>query len=94
MSILQCTPCPAVLIAEIKDTAPELGSTNCVLYRDAFTDFRSDIVCHYGISGVEQLVTLREAPPRPEELGLNAETTHLLAISEIVELRSDQKNGL
>jgi hypothetical protein len=60
-----------VLIAQLTNSTGVLVSPNQVVYPDAFTGVKADLVFTYRKSGFEQDVILREQPPLPESLGLN-----------------------
>src|SRR6267142_4321584 len=72
----------SVLIAELKDSSGSILQPNQVIYSDAFTDLHADVRYTYRRSGLEQDVILREAPPAPEEFGLDSRTTRLQVLTE------------
>jgi hypothetical protein len=74
----------SVLIAEVKDCAGRVAG-NQVVYEDAFTDFPADVRYTYTRAGFEQDIILREQPPKPEEYGLNPETTRLQVLTEFLD---------
>ena len=61
-----------VLIAQLTNSVGILVSPNQVVYPDAFTGIKADLVYTYRKGGFEQDVVLRDQPPSPESLGLNA----------------------
>lgn len=71
-----------VLIAELKDSAGELLEPNKVIYPDAFTGFKADLVCTYHKNGFECDVVFREQPPAPESFGLNSQNCRLQLLTE------------
>jgi hypothetical protein len=76
-----------VLIAEIKDSVGELVGPNQLLYRDAFdgAGISADLLYTYRRAGFEQDVLLRQAPPGPEQFGLDPGTTRLEVYTEFIE---------
>lgn len=74
-----------VLISELKNSVGELVGSNQVVYPDAFTDFKADLVCTYRRGGFESDVVFREQPPGPEQYGLNPKTTQLQFLTEFFE---------
>ena len=62
----------SVLIAVATNSIGQLVGPNQVLYPDAFTGFKADLLYIYTKAGFEQDVILREQPPMPESLGLSA----------------------
>jgi hypothetical protein len=75
----------SVMIAEIKDSIGALFAPSRIVYSDAFTDFKVDVVYDYSIAGFEQTVVVRENPPSPSAYGLNPATTILEAWTEFLE---------
>jgi len=71
-----------VLIAQLKDSVGQLVSSNQVIYPDAFTDFKADLVCTYRRSGFESDVVFRDQPPGPDQYGLNPQTSRLQLLTE------------
>ena len=77
----------SVLIAELKDSFGQLlPSGNQVLYPDAFTDFeanavKADVLYQNKISGLEQLIVIRQQLPAPSEWGLSDDSTVLQVIT-------------
>jgi hypothetical protein len=70
------------VLAVARDAPGELLPPNRLVYRDAFTGLKADVVYIYRKSGLEQDVILRESPPDPEEFGLLAEATRLEVLTE------------
>ena len=62
----------SVLIAAATNSIGQLVGPNQVLYPDAFTGLKADLLYIYTKAGFEQDVILREQPPTPESLGLSA----------------------
>jgi hypothetical protein len=86
LSYLDTSSGQAVLIAETTNCVGQLlPSGNEVLYANAFTDFRADLLYTYTKAGFRQDVILREQPPGPELFGLNPQTTRLQVLTEFVE---------
>ncbi|HRT09334.1 MAG TPA: hypothetical protein P5038_11095 [Candidatus Paceibacterota bacterium] len=76
----------SVLLAEVKDSPGALlPSKEGVVFADSFTDFAVETVYVNRVGAVEQLVVLREAPPPPEEWGLDPASTLLQVITEFVD---------
>ena len=76
----------SVMIALLTNSVGQiLPSGNQVIYTNAFTDFKADLLCTYHLNGFECDVVLRQQPPRPEEFGLNAETARLQLLTEFFE---------
>ncbi|HEX3856070.1 MAG TPA: hypothetical protein VHY30_02100 [Verrucomicrobiae bacterium] len=71
-----------VLIAELTNSIGQVMGSNQVIYPDAFTDFKADLVYTYRKGGFEQDIVLREQPPTPESLGLNPDTARLQVLTE------------
>ena len=74
----------SVLLAELKDSNGVLEAPNQIVYPDAFTDLVADLVFIHRRSGIEQDVVLREAPPGPEEFGLDPAKTRLEVWTEFL----------
>jgi hypothetical protein len=73
----------SVMLAELKDAQGEILPTGRhALFRDAFTDFKADVLYEMSIAGLEQFVILRQKLPSPAELGLDPKTTMLQVITE------------
>jgi uncharacterized repeat protein (TIGR03803 family) len=73
-----------VLIAVLTNSIGQIINKNEVIYTNAFSGVDADLVYLYTRSGLEQDIVLREQPPTPTTLGLNAETTRLQAITEFL----------
>jgi hypothetical protein len=82
-----------VLIAQLKDSIGELVGSNQVVYPDAFTDFKADLVCTYRRSGFESDVIFREQPHGPEQYGLNPQTSQLQLLTEFFDTPEPIQNG-
>jgi len=73
------------LIAEVKDCQAALLAPNRVLFANALDGpFEADVVYANALSGFEQLILLKQAPPPPANYGLNNETTLLEVWTEIL----------
>ena len=84
-----------VLIAQIKHSIGELISSNQVMYPDAFTDFKADLLCTYRKSGFECDVIFREQPPTPETYGLDSTACTLQLFTEFFNTQDpEQIDGL
>lgn len=70
-----------VLIAQLTNSIGVLVSPNQVVYPNAFTGINADLVYTYREGGFEQDVILREQPPSPVSLGLDA-TAKLQLLTE------------
>jgi hypothetical protein len=75
----------SVLITETKDCVGEIISETQVRYRDAFTDFRANVIYTYARDRFEQDVVLLENPPSPSDYGLNPDTTRLEVLTEFLD---------
>lgn len=75
----------SVRISGLKDSEGAVHPPNKVVYQDAFADIRADLRYTYKLNGFEQDVILREQPPAPDDLGLNAETSQLVVLTEFVD---------
>lgn len=63
----------SVMIAQVKAAQGTLVATNQVLYEDCFDGgFQVDLRYTLTLAGLEQDVLIREAPPSPAEVGLQA----------------------
>ena len=71
-----------VLIAELKHSTGELVGSNQVIYPDAFTGIKADLLFTYTKAGFEQDIILREQPPVLESFGLNSADTRLQMLTE------------
>ena len=71
-----------VLMAELTNSVGYLVGSNQVLYPNAFTDFKADLLYTYTKAGFEQNIILREAPLTPESYGLNPATARLQVLTE------------
>ncbi len=71
-----------VMIAELTNSIGYLVGTHQVIYPNAFTGFKADLRYTYTKSGFEQDVILRQQPPTPESLGLNADTARIQVLTE------------
>jgi hypothetical protein len=71
-----------VLISDLKSSIGQLVGPNQVIYPDAFTDFKADLVCTYHKSGFECDLVFLEQPPSPVTYGLNPQTSRLKLLTE------------
>ena len=60
-----------VLIAALTNAVGYLAGSNQVIYPDAFTGVKGDLVMTYRKNGFESDVVLREQPPAPDQFGLS-----------------------
>ena len=73
-----------VIVAELKDSQGTING-NQVVWQDAFTDFKCDIVDTWTFAGFSQNIVLREAPPDPvATYGFNLNTTWLEIYTEFI----------
>jgi hypothetical protein len=72
----------SVLIAELTNSTGQVMDNNQVMYANAFTDFKADVLYTYTKAGFEQDIILREQPPSPASFGLNPDTTRLQVLTE------------
>jgi hypothetical protein len=73
-----------VWIAEVKNSQGVILRPNQVLYEDAMTGFKADVLFGYTRAGFDQSVILREKPPLPEAFGLNSASSVLQVWTEFV----------
>lgn len=73
-----------VWIAQITNCQGVILPPNQVLYRNAFTDFKADVLYSYTKSGFEQDIVLEERPPLPETFGLNSASSMLQVFTEFI----------
>ncbi len=71
-----------VLIAQLTNSVGELVGSNQVIYPDAFTGLKADLVYTYKIGGFEQDIILREQPPVPGVFNFNPQNTRLQFMTE------------
>ena len=69
-------------IAQLKHSIGWLTSSNQVVYRDAFTDFKADLVCTYRRGGFESDLVFREQPPTPDQYGLDNSSSTIELVTE------------
>ena len=81
----------SVFIATLKDALGYLTSSNQVTYRDAFTNFRADLVCTYRRGGFESDVVFRQQPPTPDQYGLDNASSTLQMITEFFNTQDPQE---
>ncbi len=72
LSYLNAETGESVLIGEIQDSIGELVPPNQIIYRNCFTDIRADVRYTFTRAGIAQDIILRQKPPPPAALGLNA----------------------
>ncbi len=76
----------SVLIAELKDSQGQLlPAKNKVIYPDAFTDVKADVLYTLTKAGLVQDIILREQPPSPKEWGLDPATTKIQVLTEFLD---------
>ncbi len=76
----------SVLIAELQDADGFLlPSKNKIIYQNAFTDVKADVLYTLTKAGLEQDIILREQPPSPSEWGLDPATTRLQVLTEFLD---------
>jgi hypothetical protein len=71
-----------VLIAELTNSVGVLVSSNQIVYPNAFTGFKADLVCTYRRGGFECDLVLREQPHPPEYYGLNSQNAKIELLTE------------
>ena len=71
-----------VLIGVLTNSIGQVVNTNQVIYTNAFAGLDADLLFTFRRSGFEQDVVLRQQPPTPGSLGLNAATTRLQVLTE------------
>ena len=69
-------------VAKLKHSVGWLISSNRVLYPDAFTGIKADLICTYRRSGFESDLVLRQQPPPPDAYGLDATSSTLQMFTE------------
>ena len=72
----------SVFIATLKSAQGYLTSSNQVTYRDAFTEFKADLVCTYRRGGFESDLVFRQQPPTPGDFGLDESFSTLSLVTE------------
>ena len=77
LAYYEVTTGKAVLIAQVQDSQGQLVARNQLLFTNALDHIAADVRYTYTISGFEQDIILREAPPNPEQFGLNPAVTRL-----------------
>lgn len=91
-----------VMIAELKASFGYLAGSNQVIYPDAFTGVKADLVCTYRKTGFECDLVFREQPPMPEQYGLSSAVSRLQLVTEFIDVpepdkttgRTSKKDGL
>jgi hypothetical protein len=71
-----------VMIGQLQDSTGTVIGSNQVLYSDAFSGSKADLLYTYTKAGLEQNVVLREQLPSPVNYGLNPESTRLQVLTE------------
>jgi hypothetical protein len=71
-----------VLIAVLTNSPGYLVGTNQVIYPNAFSGLRADLLYTYTRAGFEQNIVLEEQPPLPAFFGLNPQTSRLQVLTE------------
>ena len=72
----------SVWIAKLKHCTGYLVSSNKVLYPDAFTGVKADLICTYRRGGFESDLVFRQNPPSPDAYGLDASASTLQLFTE------------
>ena len=80
-----------VFIATLKNAQGFLTSSNQVTYRDAFTDFKADLVCTYRRGGFECDLVFRQQPPTPGDYGLDESFSTLSMVTEFFDTQDPQQ---
>jgi hypothetical protein len=84
----------SVMIAELTNSIGVVSGANQVIYPNAFTDFKADLVYTYTKAGFEQDIVLREQPPTPESFGLNSQNTRLQVLTEFFDTADPGQTAL
>ena len=71
-----------LMIAALTNSIGYLAGSNQVIYPNAFSGFKADLRYTYTTHGFEQDVVIRQQPPTPESLSLNADTARLQLLTE------------
>jgi len=71
-----------VMIAQLKHSIGTLVNSNQMMYPDAFTDIKADLLCTYRKSGFECDIIFREQPSRPESFGLDSSASTIQLFTE------------
>lgn len=74
----------SVQIAEVQDSQGQLISDSQVLYTNAFSGVKADVLFEYRRDGTEQCIVLNAQPPAPEAFGLNSKTAELAVVTEFL----------
>jgi hypothetical protein len=74
-----------VYIAKIQDSTAQIVGSDRVVFPDAFDGVNASVSYTFTRAGVSQDIRFHAKPPSPESFGLNPETTHLLAFTEVTE---------
>lgn len=72
----------SVWVGTLKHSTGMLVGSNKVVYPDAFTHFKADLVCTYRRGGFESDLVFREQPASPDAYGLSPETSTLQLFTE------------
>jgi hypothetical protein len=75
----------AVWVGLLQNSTGVLASSNKVVYPNAFSGLKADLVCTYRRGGFECDVVLRERPPAPSVFNLNTNASTLQLITEFFE---------
>jgi hypothetical protein len=71
-----------VLIAQLTNAVGYVVGSNQVIYSNAFTGFRADLLYQYTKMGFEQDVIIRQQPPAPEAFNMISQNTRLQLLTE------------
>jgi hypothetical protein len=71
-----------IFIATLKHSIGYLVSSNKVVYRDAFSGIKADLVCTYRRGGFESDLVFRQQPPAPGDYGLDPNWSTLQLVTE------------
>ena len=102
MGLSYCDDKNNVLIAELKSSVGMVVGENQVVYPDAFTDFKADLVYTYTKAGFIQDIVLLEQPPLPVTFSMDPVNARLQVLTEFFNTANpdtangnpNEKNGL
>jgi len=80
-----------VFIATLTNSIGLLVSSNQVVYPNAFTDFKADLVCTYRRGGFECDLVFRQQPPAPDQYGLDGTFSTLQLVTEFFNTQDPQQ---
>ncbi len=70
------------ILGRVRESRAHILGTTQMVYPDAFDSISADLRYTVSTSGIEQDVILREAPPSPQSLGMDPETTWIEVFTE------------